>query len=686
MPVRNRSGSSPIRSLNTADGLDALVPSSYKRSSDGRLRRGSLGAVAAVKQRARRDTVTSSDMSSENEIEQSLFKRRHINPTKAAKASNLLTDKHKDDEILSRNVAGTIDEDSAEGSDRTSLSSEFAGTADAGSLLDDVPDPLHSSPLMQIQPQMFPGPDSQRKPRNRPLSMLQALPPPRPISMIQPVSLLGEAIRARQSKPKNPLEAFARLSGKGSLDPLNIRIYAPFSDTSIKPFDMPLQRLAPDAGAGEKPQVIVADAIGLSLWRYHEEGLNPPIPGSKSNVNCWTLRMIEDGEVDYDFPALGRTRPMVDFTYNNNRATRARARERLFDEFALVEATEAQFKENQALTPKYEQQTGSIEEVPNETPQQKGQGEKRELSGPQSQGIFALANPKVAAVPIDKSTGPTTRSTPRMGPSTMLKIHFTSLEAFTQVTTVEVTTDTYLAEVLDIVSKIFKLDKAYHILKVTGTNTVAPVDRTVEALGTRLDLDLARRRFANEGALGLAGSPGSSSPNAPLSLPSSTPKKGRRNPFTMQPLAQRHHDLLGSTAKYKRYNVVRKQPMSFAPSQQRVILMDEDYMHILPSETGKTLFDTSAKTNRIPFSMIVGCKVSRRHQKTFRVLLICPFFFGLLCKSLIKTGRLSFSANVRPNATISRLRPLATRLRSWRRLPRAWNPIRADFSMVFCNL
>ena len=47
--------------------------------------------------------------------------------------------------------------------------------------------------------------------------------------------------------------------------------------------------------------------------------------------------------------------------------------------------------------------------------------------------------------------------------------------------------------------------------------------------------------------------------------------------------------------------------------------MDEDYMHILPGETGKTLFDNSVKTSRVPFSMIVGCKVSRRHPKTFRV-------------------------------------------------------------------
>ena len=623
MPVRDRSGSSPIRGSKTNAGVELSVTSPSRRSGEGRLRRGSLGAVEAVKQRARRDTTTSSEMSSENEIDPSLFKRRQINPTKAAKDNNLLTQKHKEEELLvSRNIANTIDEDSGEDSDRTSLSSEFAEPADSGSLLDDGHDPLTS--LTNIRPALSLSPDSPRKPRNTSSAMLQALPPPRPISTVQPVSLLGQAIKARQSKPKNPIEAFARLSGKGALDPLNIRIYAPFSKAPTKPFDMPLLRFAPDGSAKEKSQVIVADAIGLGLWRYHEEGLAPPLQESKLNVNRWTMRMIEDDEVDFDFPALSRTRPIMDFTSNNNRAVRARTRDKPYDEFALVEATEAQFKENQLLTPQYDQQVASVkEQVIHENPQLKGSKDKKEVSSPPVQGFYTTAKNKPAAGQAGKSI----HSTPRIGPAKILKIHFTSLEALTQITTVEVTTDTYIAEVLDTVCKRWKLDKAYHILKVTGTNTVAPVDRTVESMGTRMDLDLVRRRFVNEGALGVTGSPGSSSPNAPLLLTAETPKKGKRNPFTMQPLAQKHDLLGGSTAKYKKYNVVRKQPMSFTPSQQRVLLMDDDYMHILPSETGKTLFDTSAKTNRIPFSMIVGCKVSRRHPKTFRVRIAFAFSF-----------------------------------------------------------
>ena len=592
------------------DGVEVIVTSPSRRSNQGRLRSGSLTSVEAVKQRARRDTTTSSDMSSENEVDASIFKRRQINPTKAAKASNLLAAKHEEDERQKmRNMTNTINEDSGEASDRTSMSSGFGETADSESLLDDIV----AGSITDMPVSLNISKESPSKPKAAPSTLLQPLPPPRPISTIQPVSLLGQALKAKKATPKDPVEIFARLSGKGVPDPLYIRIYAPFSEKPRQPFDMPMLKIVQNNDSGENPQVTVAEAIGLALWRYREEGLKPSIENSKLNVNRWTLRMVDDGEVEYDFPALSRTSPIAQFASNNSRGVRGRSREKPYDEFALVEATEAEFKDNQKTTPKYEQQALAVkEEVPEPSPKRQSQVEKKEVT-------FESAPRKPAAAPADRPALPTNYSTPRMGPPKMLKIHFTSLEAFSQTSTIEISTDTYIAEVLDTVCKRWKLDKSYHILKVSGTNTIAPVDRTVEALGARTDLDLVRRRFANDGALGLAGSPGSSSPNAPLLLAAETPRKGGKRPGQiMHPLAQKQ-DVLGNTAKYKKYNVIRKQPMSFAASHPRILLMDEDYMHILPSETGKTLFDSSAKTSRVPFSMIVGCKVSRRHPKMFRV-------------------------------------------------------------------
>ena len=592
------------------DGVEVIVTSPSRRSNQGRLRSGSLTSVEAVKQRARRDTTTSSDMSSENELDASIFKRRHLDPTKAAKASNLLTAKlEEDDAQPMRNLTSTINEDSGEGSDRSSMSSEFGETADSESLLDD----MVASSLTDMPAPLNLNRESPVKIKGGQPALLQALPPPRPISTIQPVSLLGQALRAGKTKPKDPLESFAKFSGKGVPDPLNIKIYAPCSDKPNKPFDMPLLKNVQNNNSGENPQVIVADAIGLALWRYREEGLKPQLEGQNFNVNCWTLRMVDDGEVEYDFPALDRVTPIAQFTANNNKGARGRSREKPVDEFALVEATEAESRANSIITPAYAKhiaQASSISDTSLSGPDHVG---KKETSPPLQPTKPAPAPPRF--VP------PKDHSTPRMGPAVILKIHFTSLEAFSQVTTIEVTTDTYFAEVLDQVCKRWKLDKSYHILKISSSNTVAPVDRVVEVLGRQTDLDLVRRRFANDGALGLAGSPGSNSPNAPLLLTPATAsesvrKGGKR--VLGHPLSQKQ-DLLGNSQKFKKYNVIRKQPMSFAPSHQRILMLDEDFMHILPGETGKTLFESNGKSSRVPFSMIVGCKVSRRHPKTFRV-------------------------------------------------------------------
>jgi len=613
MPVRNRSGSSPIRSSVAKDGVEVIVTSPSRRSNQGRLRSGSLTSVEAVKQRARRDTTTSSDMSSENELDPSIFKRRHMNPAKAAKARNLLTAKHEEDERQQmRNTTTTINEDSGEGSDRSSMSSDFGETADSESLLDDMvassitdmPAPLNLSKESPTTPESGVQP-----------TLLQALMPPRPISTIQPISILGQALRAGKSKPKDPLEFFAKYSGKGVPDPLNIKIYAPFSEKPNTPFDMPLLKIVQNNDSGENPQVIVVEAIGLALWRYREEGLKPPLEAQQLNANRWTLRMVDDREVEYDFPALDRRTPIAQFTANNNKGARGRSREKPVDEFALVEATQEEYQENRGRhTIKYD----LSRLIATETPSQ----EKLVVTHlPIPPPPAALSKPAPAP---PRFVPPKDHSTPRTGPPKQLKIHFTSLEAISQATTIEVTTDSYLAEVLDQVCKRWKLDKSYHILKITGTNTVAPVDRVVEVLGPQSDLDLVRRRFANDGALGLSGSPGSSSPNAPLLLTpaaaAETIRKGEKR-AAGHPLGQKQ-DLLGSSQKFKKYNVVRKQPMSFAPSHQRVLMLDEDFIHILPGETGKTaLFENSGKSLRVSFSMIVGCKVSRRHPKTFRVRL-----------------------------------------------------------------
>lgn len=620
MPLRMRAGSSPLQGSKMADDVDIKVISPSRRSTEGRLRAESFSRVEAVKQRARRDTATSSDLSSENELDPALFQRRQIKPRRAPSGSHLApqsssTHGPQNSGGLSEPTE-TIDEDSGEDL-ASSLSSGYNETADSESLVDELQHPMGSSLLTDIKSVLpIPPSNSPKKHRNAPTSTLQALPPPRPISTVIPGSLLGQAIKASSAKPSNPIQRYAKLSGKGVPDPLFVKIFAPFAENSNAAIEMPIQKRIQDA-----TPVRVADAIGLALWRYQEEKLKPDLEQQKLNPNRWALRLIEDGEVDYDFPALSRIRPIEDFTSNNNRPSRGRSREKPHDDFALVEVNEAQYLENRTLTPQYEPEEPTVEgSHPTSVTTIPANDDQKSMPPPSiaasmMSGSFAQPARKPVAQ-ASRPIIPTAYSTPRMGPTKLLKIRFTSLEAYTQTTSIEVTTDTYLAEVLDTVCKRWKLDKGYHILKVAGTNTIAPVDRTVESLGMRMDLDLTRRRFVGEGTVGLFGSPGTSSPNAPLFLQPETPKKIKGATTATHPLATKQ-DSLGSFAKYRKYNVIRKQPISLAPSQPRVIMMDEDYVHILPPE--KHMYDPNAKMTRIPFNTIVGCKVSRRHPKIFRV-------------------------------------------------------------------
>ena len=634
MPVRNRSGSSPIRGPDRGDGLEAMVISPSRPTPDNRYRRSSLGAVEVAKARVRRDTTTSSDLS-ENELDPSLFKRRQIQFSAQDMVMEPTGNIGKDGSTNIERVAITVPEDeqeedfAAESVD-SALSSEFDVTAGSGSLLEDVDitGTLNSSPIMMHK---LPNAGeshgaSPKKPKNS-THVLHDLPPPRPISTVQPISLLSKELNSRKKAPTNPVERFASLWTNGLSAALSIKIYAPFSSQPEKPFDLPLARDSKD-GDHSSP-VSVAEAIGVSLWRYMEEGLKPPIEHSKLNVNRWTLRMVEDGEVEYDFPPLGRNLPMVDFTSNNNRAAalRGRSRGKPYDEFALVEASLAEFEENERLYPRF----GQDQAEDSGDPTQSSPLPVNPLLAPNKPATtrlnpilnqpFSSALNDSTLTPADRPTVPTSHATPRMGVSKTLKVRFINLEASTQVTTINTATDWYIAEILDSVCKRWGLDKGNYLLKVMGSNTVAPLDRTVEALGNITELDLVRRRFG--AGPSLTGSPGSSSPNAPLFIDPANggpTKKGKKGGHRMlHPLAQKQ-DLIGGY--YRRYHVFRKQPMSFTTSNQRVLVLDNDYMHILPGDFTKGVIENTGKTRSIGFTDIVRCKVSRRHPKGFRVVIL----------------------------------------------------------------
>lgn len=635
MPIRrDRADSSPMRSGDQRERPEVMITSPSTQNVPNQYN--------SMPRRPRRDTTTSSDLSTDNETDTRGYKsqvqfsgsdievpRRRRERTGSRGAESLaLGELNEEDE-----------DDSGAESVVSAISSDFDNTAGSGSLLlTGVAGGLNLSSPMVMMNKLPPGTGPQHSlPRkNRtPAPTLQDLPPPRPISMIQPVSLLTSQLKARKRAPSNPVEKFMVLSGRGQDDPLYLKIYAPFSSDPEDPLDLPVTR---QSKLAELPvPVTVAETIGLALWKYSADSRGPALEREKLTVNRWTLRMVDDGEVEYDFPALGRTLPMTDFTSNNNQPPKARqrARGKPYDEFALVEASKTEFEENERLYPQFSSSVGSEEPgqpanlaAPGTTQQPPLQNKALHINPVRPNPIlgqpFSSALNHSTLTPADRPTVAISHATPRLGVAKTLKIRFINTEASAHVMTINTSTDSYIAEILDSVCKRWGHDKGNYLLKVMGSNTIAPLDRTVEALGSITELDLVRRRFGG-GPLALGTSPGSSSPNAPLMVESTEPatskkgkKESKKGAQRMLPSASQKQDHLGGY--YRRYHVFRKQPMSFTASNHRILTFENDYMHIVPGDTGKTA--SGGKTRSISFSDVIGSKVSRRHPKSFRVMIV----------------------------------------------------------------
>ncbi|KAF1967801.1 stress-activated map kinase-interacting protein-like protein [Bimuria novae-zelandiae CBS 107.79] len=653
MPVRTRAGSSPIRGsvlksglTEAAEGGPSVTITSPSRPPENPLRRGSSDGVQSVTSgRPRRDTITSSEMSSENEMDSLAFHKRRMNPRKAAKASHLLSERISEDE---KEPLEALNEGNESDS---SLSSEFSGTADSGSFIGEGDDPLDSSPpadLRNMPALTHFASNSPKKPKAQLTPTLQALPPPRPISFIPPVSALTQALQAKEQKPSNPLQRFAAwdAASEANSNPIYIKLYCPFASKPSKPLELLIRKTADNGNT-----VTVSEVIGYALWRYQEEKLEPPIPAEKVNVNCWVLRMYDDGEIDDEFPPLTRNRPLMDFASNNSRGMRPRAREKPWDEFGLVQASEREIAENEKITPEFSLEAAaavaaskkSTEEAPiaKLPPPKPMPSRAKSFRNPITGPSFApTATRKDTSTLADAPTISNVTSASRTGAPKTLAVHYTDEHFNNKRIPIPCTTDTYIAEVFDQVCRDLRLDKGLYVLKVSASTTVAPPDRTVEALGSRVDLDLVRRRFVGDGVFGLAGSPGSSSPNAPLTIATGgAPKKTKKADRTaaavsghalLHPLSKHSSSnpsaaaplTLTNTTYYKRWPVTRKQPMSFASSTSRTLAVDNEYLHIMPGETGtsKQIFDQPAKTTTVHFSSVVGSKVSKKHPKMFRVV------------------------------------------------------------------
>lgn len=67
--------------------------------------------------------------------------------------------------------------------------------------------------------------------------------------------------------------------------------------------------------------------------------------------------------------------------------------------------------------------------------------------------------------------------------------------------------------------------------------------------------------------------------------------------------------------------------MSFMSRHERILAIDGEYVHIMPSEQEqKTLFETASnsKTTSIHISTIIGCKTYRKQPSLFKIVVLRP--------------------------------------------------------------
>ena len=221
--------------------------------------------------------------------------------------------------------------------------------------------------------------------------------------------------------------------------------------------------------------------------------------------------------------------------------------------------------------------------------------------------------PRAADAPFTTST-----SSARTGAPQTLKIYVNTPEVFDQSVTVRVTSDTYNAEVLDIICRKKHLDRSRHTLRIPKTNTIVPLDRTVESLQGRAELECVVKRFIDF----VGERPNSPSTAAAPSTPIFQGKSsGKSKSLLSQTAANTNTSDMLLGAGYQKFTVWRKMPMSFISRHERILAIDGEYVHIMPSESNKTLFE-SPKTTSIHISALIGCKASRKAPTNFKLIVM----------------------------------------------------------------
>jgi len=180
------------------------------------------------------------------------------------------------------------------------------------------------------------------------------------------------------------------------------------------------------------------------------------------------------------------------------------------------------------------------------------------------------------------------------GPPVFLKVRVAeTADAQYFSTTINVNSDMYNADVLELVCRKRRImNPKEWVLLLGDMSIVIPLDRTVASLEGKKELVLYKRAWLGQLAYGLGRRPGrSADPNASIFDSSDVPAG------------------IDPTAAYKRYTVLRKLPM-LVGRHERILAIDGDYIHIMPSTTRRFLDNVNTASYHI--KSIYSCTQSKK--------------------------------------------------------------------------
>lgn len=163
-----------------------------------------------------------------------------------------------------------------------------------------------------------------------------------------------------------------------------------------------------------------------------------------------------------------------------------------------------------------------------------------------------------------------------------------------------------MADVLDLVCRKRRLPSSKDwALLLEDRSILIPLDRTVASLEGRKDLVIMKRSLLDNLGSGQGRQPGrSADPNASIF--------DKNKHYSDLPPGS-----VDFTSAYKKYTIYRKVPMVFG-SHERVLAIDGDYIHFMPSAT-KALLE-SAKTSSYHIKTVINCILTKKDAASVKMI------------------------------------------------------------------